>query len=116
MTIPGFKLLDRWTRCACYGRSARRPKQQCSKSRRPEGASEILIAEAVYNGIHCSIHDDQVVRNEPQSAVDGVNLKVEVRKSFSLQCIHRGSSLSAVEQVTFIDTVIQLYYISPSRN
>jgi hypothetical protein len=87
--IPGFKLLDRWTRCACYGRSARRPKQPWAKSRRPESTSETLVTEAVYNGIQYSIHDDQIVRDEPQSAVDGVNLQVQVGKSVSLQCIHR---------------------------
>jgi hypothetical protein len=84
-----------------------------TKSRSPERASEILIAEAVYNGIHYSIHDDQVMRDEPQSAVGGVNLQVKVRKSVSL---HRAyiadSSLSAVgEQLTFNGTVIQQFYI-----
>ena len=89
VTIPGFKLPVRWTRRACYGHSTRRTKQPSGKSRRQERASEILIAEAVYNGIQYSIHDDQVVRDEPQSAVDGLNLQAEVQKSISLQCIHR---------------------------
>jgi hypothetical protein len=73
--VPGFKRVDWRPRCSWDGPSSCSPEQPSGKHRGSESTPKVLIGEAVDNRVHCSIHDDQVMRDEPEGAVAVHNLQ-----------------------------------------
>jgi hypothetical protein len=76
--VPGIKCADWRTRCSANVHRSGRPEQPSGKYRRSESTPEVLIGEAVDNGIHCGIHGDQIMADEPQGAVAVHDLKANV--------------------------------------
>jgi hypothetical protein len=85
--VPGFERVEWRARSSWNGRGSGSPEQPSGKHRRSEGAPKVLIGEAVDDGVHCGIHGDQVMGDEPQSAVAIHNLQANSSRYTSYPCI-----------------------------
>jgi hypothetical protein len=75
--VPGFEREGGRSWCSRNGRSSGSPEQPSGKHGRSESAPEVLIGEAVDDGVHCGIHGDQVMADKSQSAVTIHNLQAD---------------------------------------